>query len=108
MTATVKSYRADSELAKLLERAARGELRLRIDTDDESYDIDVSEMSVTRKRATSQKQFEQREGIWKDYDIEKVRTALEATRGLLEGVDVDDLVRQIREDRSDDRWDLSS
>ena len=108
MTSTIKTYRADPELAQLLESAARGELRLRIDTDDESYDIYIADTSATKKHAISQKEFEQRQGIWKDYDVEKVRAALEATRGLLDGVDVDELVRRIRQDRSDERWDLPS
>jgi hypothetical protein len=103
MTSTTKTYRADPELAQLLERAARGELRLQIDTDNESYDIYVADTSATKKRANSQEEFEQRRGIWKDYDVEKVRAALDATRGLLDGVDVDELVRRIREDRSDER-----
>jgi hypothetical protein len=80
MTSTIMTYRADPELAELLERAARGALRLRIDTDDESHDIYVTDLSVTKKRATSQEDFEQR-------------------RGIFDGVDVDELIKEMKANR---------
>jgi len=64
--------------------------------------------SEAARRMAAQELFERREGIWKDYDPERVRAAFEATRGLLDGVDVEALVREIRAARYAERWDLPS
>ncbi|MEZ4523486.1 MAG: hypothetical protein R3A46_17860 [Thermomicrobiales bacterium] len=104
MAITIETYRADPELTTLLERAARGELRLRINSDIDVYEVYVSDTNAEKSR----KHFERREGIWKDYDIDRVRGALERARGVLEGVDADEMVQHIRADRSDDPINLSS
>ncbi len=108
MPVNVRTYRADPELAQLIEGAARGELELQISTGEDSYDVYVADVDTARRRETSHEQFAQRRGIWTNYDVKKVRAALAATQGILDGVDVDALIQQIRDERHDDRWDASS
>lgn len=101
----VTTYRVEGELAELLKRAAEGDVRLRIETDAGSFDLTVADADIAERARAANEAFERRAGIWKDYDPDRVIAAFEAAVGVLEGVDVEDLVRQIREDRFDERWD---
>lgn len=99
----VTTYRVEGELAELLKRAAERDVWLRIETDAGSFDLPVMDADMSERIRAANEAFERREGIWEAYDPERVIAALEAAVGVLEGVDVEELVRQIREDRFDER-----
>lgn len=72
-----------SELAGILEQAAEGPL--------------VLEKNGTRFRLTREP-----EDLFANYDPERTRAALERSRGALQGVDVEELKRDLREQREQD------
>lgn len=78
----MKAYTADSELAALIKEAAEAGHPLRVRTEGGIYELDV--------RSTEQ------EDIWKDYDAVAVGEALQATFGIMKGVDVDTWVEEYR------------
>lgn len=84
----MKTYTADPELTTLLKEAAEAGERLRVRTDDSTYEPEV------RKPADKD--------IWKDYDPEAVREALDATFGIWRGIDADKLIDELRADREQD------
>lgn len=84
----MKIYTADPELTALLKEAAEAGEPLRVRTDDSTYELEV------RKPA--------KKDIWKDYDPEAVREALEASFGILREIDADAWIERIRADREQD------
>ena len=81
----MKTYIADPELTALLKEAAEAGERLRVQTDDSVYEVEIQQSS--------------KKDIWKDYDPEAVREALEASFGMLRGIDADKLIDELRADR---------
>lgn len=84
----MKTYTADEELAALIKEAVDAGEPLRVRADDHTYELDV-------RRPES-------ESIWKDYDPEAVGEALRATFGILKGINADELIKELREDRDQD------
>ncbi len=84
----MKTYTADAELTALLKEAAEAGERLRVRTDDSTYELEVREPV--------------KKDIGKDYDPEAVREALEGAFGILRGIDADKLIDELRTDREQD------
>lgn len=89
MADTLKTYTADNELATLLKEAARSGARLRIKTDDETYELDVKPAALTSD-------------LWANYDPEAARRAWRAGAGVLQGVDAEELIRMLKDEREQD------
>jgi hypothetical protein len=73
----------DSELGAALREAEGSGLPLR---------VRVGERQLTLRVAPSS-------DLWRDYDPERTRAALKRSRGLLSGVDVEQLLQDLREQR---------
>jgi signal transduction histidine kinase len=97
MADTIKTYRADAELAELLREAAESSKRIRVEAGTSHYELAILEPAVSDRSDRD---------IWANYDPDKVRQAMDNLIGIFEGVDVEKLIEEIRENRSDPRWDL--
>ncbi len=82
------------EFANLLKRAAAAGQSLRVEIDDQPYDIRIAPVSA-----------DHRPDIWADYDPERLRAVLRrnaALPGQVDPVDVEQLVADIRAQRGQD------
>lgn len=84
----MKTYTADPELTALLKEAAEVGERLRVRTDDSTYELEVRQPV--------------KKDIWADYDPEAAWQAWEQAFGMLRGIDADALIEELRADREQD------
>ena len=91
MSDDTRTYVADSELAALLKAAAETGKRLRVQTTDNTYEVEVTPATESND-------------IWAGYDSEAAREALYASAGVLAGtgIDVEEWLEEIRESRKQD------
>lgn len=94
MPKNIFTTEADSQLATLVRSAAETGEPLYIDADGEIFKVSIKKPLIGLKH--------EREDPWKDYDPEKVREALRASRGALAGVDTDELLQDIMAAREQD------
>ena len=93
MAKNIFTTEANSQLATLVRSAAETGEPLYIHADGEVFKVSIDKPMGLRH---------EREDPWKDYDPEKVREALRASRGALAGVDTDQLMKDIMAAREQD------
>ncbi len=83
------TYKGDAELAGLLDAAQKAGESLRIVVNGTTYDIVVQSRSVSADP-------------WSDYDPEAALEALDVSAGVLEGIDADALIAELKAARDQD------
>ena len=94
MPKNIFTTEANSQLATLVRSAAETGEPLYIHADGEVFAASINKPMIGLQH--------EREDPWKDYDPEKVREALRASRGALAGVDTDQLMKDIMAAREQD------
>ena len=86
MADTVAVYKADSKLAKLLKEAAEADELLRIEADEDTYELRVHREGTPLRRV-------------EDYDPERARKALMDSFGVLSDLDADAFIAEMKANR---------
>jgi hypothetical protein len=80
------TYHADHELAALLKAAARSGERVRVQTDDTTYEIKVTPAP-------------ERDAMWAGHDAQAARVAWRAMAGVLSDQDVNAQIEEMKRNR---------
>ena len=86
MADTIPAYKADTRLAKLLKAAAKAGVPLRVEADDDSYEVRV------QRTGTPLRSIE-------DYDPDTAREALRDSFGILSNLDADAFIAEMKASR---------
>lgn len=86
MADTVAVYKADANLTQLLKEAAEADKLLRIETDEDTYELRVRVEGTPLRRV-------------EDYDPERARQALLDSFGVLSDLDADAFIAEMKANR---------
>ncbi len=91
------------QLADLAEEVRRSRTTRLLKRDGETVAVlNPAPLTKRARRALQSPKLAGPDDIWKDYDPEKVRQALQQIRGALDGVDISTLIKDIYAQRAQD------